>query len=124
MAKNKKVLLLVEDNPLLVGLYKTAFEKQGLEVLFAHNGASGLDLAEKNKPDAILLDILMPGMNGFEFLEKIKKNPATKDIKVIVLTILKKEEAEAKARKLGAVDYLVKSDLEVGEIVKKVLVQI
>ncbi len=121
MDKTKKVLLLIEDNPLLTGLYKTAFEKEGLEVLFAHDGETGIALAKEKQPNAILLDLLMPGIDGLEVLKKIKSNSITKKIMVIILTIVSKEDSQKKAKDLGAEDYLIKSELELNEIVNRVL---
>lgn len=118
---NKKLLLLIEDNPLLNGMYKSAFEKRGVEVLFAHDGETGINVAKEKNPDVVLLDILMPGIDGLEVLERLKKDEATKHIKIVILTIVKKEDAMEKAKKLGAIDYLVKSELKLQEIVDKVL---
>ncbi len=121
MTKN---ILLVEDEPLLLDLYQEAFEDAGLEVEIAENGAEALKKADKN-PRLILLDILMPGMNGFEVLKKLKNNSKTKDIPVIVLTNLGSEQSDKDkqlALSLGAVDYLVKSyhtPDEIVEIVEK-----
>ncbi|KRT67763.1 MAG: hypothetical protein XU08_C0001G0173 [candidate division WWE3 bacterium CSP1-7] len=122
--KKKRILILIEDNPLLSGLYQSAFEKAGLEVEIAHDGESGLALARQGKPSAILLDLLMPGMSGYEVLEALKKDATTKNIRVIILTIINEKEAQEKARKLGAVDYLIKTDLELPEIVKRVVSQL
>jgi len=117
----KKLLLLIEDNPLLTGMYKIAFEKRGVELSIAHDGESGLKLAKDEKPDAILLDLLMPGMDGYEVLEKVRKDKEISDIKVVILTVLSDEEHKKKAKDLGANDYLVKSELELHEIVDKVI---
>ncbi len=75
----------------------------------------------KTKPDAILLDLLMPGMSGYEVLEALRKNEETKGIKVIVLTVVKEKSAQEKAKKLGATDYLIKSELELPQIVERVV---
>jgi len=115
------VLLLIEDNPLLVGMYKTALEKKGLEVLFAHDGETGIQIAKKQKPEIVLLDLLMPGIDGFEVLKRLKKDKTTRKIKVIVLTVAKDKQSQEKAKKLGAVDYLIKSELKLQEIVKRVV---
>jgi len=115
------VLLLIEDNPLLVGMYKTALEKKGLEVLFAHDGKTGIQIAKKQKPEIVLLDLLMPGIDGFEVLKRLKKGKTTRKIKVIILTVVKDKQSQEKAKKLGALDYLIKSDLKLQEIVKRVL---
>jgi DNA-binding response OmpR family regulator len=118
--KNKYILLLIEDNPLLVGMYKMAFEKKGVNVLFAHDGKMGLHLVKEKKPDIVLLDLLMPGMDGFEILKALRKDPATKRTKVIILTIVDDTKKRQKAEKFGILDYLLKSKLELHEIVEKV----
>lgn len=117
----EKTLLLIEDNPMLIGLYKAAFEEQNVTVLTAHDGKTGVELTKIKKPNVVLTDFLMIGINGFDVLEALKADPETKDIKVIMLTIVSEQENKDKAKKLGAADYLVKSDLKVSEIVKKVM---
>ena len=121
LMSRRHVLLLVEDDPLLMGLYKTAFEKQGLEVEVAHNGEEGLKKIEERMPDMVVLDMLMPGIDGLEVLRRIRSNPKTKDIKVAILTVVNTAEVKEKARALGAVDYLIKSDLELHQIVERVM---
>lgn len=116
----KHLLLLIEDNPLLTGLYKTAFEKEGFTVLVSHDGQGGLQIAKEKKPEVILLDYLMSGMNGLQVLENLKTDPATKNITVIMLSVSGDEDKKNKAKELGAKDYMVKSDLSVGDIVKNV----
>lgn len=120
----KKLLLLVEDNPLLTSMYETAFENAGFEVIFAHDGETGLALAREKQPDGILLDLRMPGMSGFTVLEKLKEDKNTSGITVVVLTIVTKEDELEKAMKLGAVDCLVKPELTLAEIVKRVIVHL
>ena len=117
----KQLLLLIEDNPLLTAVYENAFEKAGFDVIFAHDGEAGLALAKEKKPIAIILDIMMPGMNGSEVLEKLNKEDLTKKIKVVVLTIGIKEEDSEKAKKLGASDFLIKPDLTLDEIVSRTI---
>ncbi|HEV8601157.1 MAG TPA: response regulator [Patescibacteria group bacterium] len=114
-------LLLIEDNPLLTGMYRAAFEKAGLDVAFAHDGETGLKLAKDKKPDVILLDLLMPGMDGMSVLRELKKDGTTSKIKVIILTVVTDDEAKKKAEELGADGYLIKSELTLAEIVKKIL---
>lgn len=106
-----KKILLVEDEPLLIDLYKEAFKGGEFELTVATSGTEGLRAAKKI-PDLILLDILLPEMNGFEVLRSLKANNKTKSIPVIVLTNLGSEETDKDkqlAISLGAVDYLVKS---------------
>ena len=118
---NKKILLLIEDNPLLNGLYREAFEKAGLEVIFAFDALSGIELAKKNHPNLILLDLLMPGGDGFGVMKEVGKDPSLKNTKIVVLTVVTKDEDKNKAKELGAIDYLIKSDMKLDQIVKRVL---
>ncbi|MEK7560435.1 MAG: response regulator [Patescibacteria group bacterium] len=117
----KKLLLLIEDNPLLIGMYKAAFEKAGIDVLLAHDGEKGLTLAKEQTPDLIVLDLLMPGMDGLEILKRLRDDPTTKELKIVVLTIVARAEAEEHARRLGVLDYLVKSELKLHEIVERII---
>ncbi len=113
--------MLVEDEPLLVSLYKEAFLEEPLALDVAETGNDALEQVRKNRPDLILLDILLPGMNGFEVLRKLKASSKTRDIPVIVLTNLGSEETDKDrqlALSLGAVDYLVKSYHTPGEMIK------
>ena len=108
----KKKLLLVEDEPLLVSLYKETFENEPYIFSVAENGNEALRQVKNDPPHLILLDILLPGMNGFEVLRKLKSSPKTRDIPVIVLTNLGSEETDKDkqlALSLGAIDYLIKS---------------
>lgn len=104
-------VLLVEDDPLLIDLYRERFKEESFELVLATDGREALRLADE-KTDLILLDILIPEMNGFEVLRQLKKNPDTRDIPVIVLTNLGSEQSDKDkqlALSLGAVDYLVKT---------------
>jgi DNA-binding response OmpR family regulator len=115
-----KKLLLVEDDPLLVDLYRERFSEEKFELLIAENGPAALKAADETV-DLILLDILLPEMNGFEVLRALKKNPDTRDIPVIVLTNLGSEQSDKDkqlALSLGAIDYLVKSYHTPDELVK------
>ena len=121
----KKKLLLVEDEPLLVRLYKETFEEQPYIFKVAETGNDALRQVKNDPPDLILLDILLPGMNGFEVLRKLKASTKMRNIPVIVLTNLGSEETDKDkqlALSLGAVDYLIKSyhtPEEMLKIVKK-----
>ena len=120
---DQKTILLVEDDQILIKMYTRKFEKEGFEVLSAFDGQTGLDELAKAepKPSVILLDVMLPKLDGFQVLEKVKADPATKDIPVILLTNLGGgQEDRQKGQKLGAVDYLVKSDLTPAQIVEKV----
>jgi len=105
---------------MLAGLYAEKFEMEGYVVFIATNGFDGLKIANEKIPDFILLDIIMPKMDGFVTLKRLKKNPKTKDIPVILLTNLGQEDDVNKGRSLGAVDYFIKANHTPSEIVQKV----
>ncbi len=113
-------ILLVEDDEMLHGMYTQKFKNQGYEVVSAYNGAEGVELSEKEKPDLILLDVIMPKMDGFVALKKIRKNDVTAGIPVILLTNLGQEEDVKKGKELGANDYFIKANHTPQEVVDKV----
>ncbi len=119
MADVKKILL-VEDEEMLANMYQVKFQNDGFQLIKAGNGEEGLTLAEKEKPDMILLDVIMPKMDGFTVLKRLKENPATKDIPVLLLTNLGQDEDVKKGNELGAVGYLVKANITPSEVVAKV----
>ncbi len=120
MEKEKAHVLLVEDDIFLSGIYQKKFEMEGYKVSTADNGEKGLNDAKKKKPDIILLDILLPKLDGFAVLEKLKADPATKDIPVVLLTNLGQKDDVEKGLDAGAVDYLIKAHFKPSEIVDKV----
>ena len=120
MVKNKKKILLVEDDAMISSIYKAKFEADGFEVLVAVDGINGLELAKKEKPTIIILDVILPGLDGFSVLEEIKKDKALKTIPVIVLTNLGTEDDRKKGQEMGALDYLVKASLTPGQISEKI----
>ena len=117
--KNKKVLI-IEDDPYIADMYAMKFRMNEYEVKLAKNGEKAFDELQKEKPDIILLDLLMPGMDGYEFLEKFKKEKEFKNIKVIILTNLGQKREIERGLKLGADDYAVKAYFTPKEVVKKV----
>jgi DNA-binding response OmpR family regulator len=120
MANSKINILLVEDDTFLANIYKTKFEMEGFVVSNAENGEEGLNAAKKDKPDLILLDILLPKMDGFTVLKKLKADDSVKDIPVILLTNLGQKDDVEKGLELGAVDYLIKAHFKPSETVDKV----
>lgn len=120
MAKKQIHVQIVEDDNFLSNIYKTKFEMEGFKVSVSENGEVGLADMKKNKPDVVLLDILMPKMDGYEVLKELKKNKETKNIPVILLTNLGQKEDVEKALELGADDYLIKAHFKPSETVAKV----
>ncbi len=115
-----KKILIIEDESALQKTLGEVLSQQGYEVLSALNGELGLKLAQSKKPDLILLDLVLPKIHGFDVLKKIKDNPETKEIPVIVLTNLETIEDIKKAIELGATTYLVKSDYSLKELTIKI----
>lgn len=117
-------IAIVEDDQAISQMYRLKFETEGFEVETAENGKLGLELAESMKPDIILLDLMMPEMNGDEMLEKLRKEPWGKDIKVIILTNVGEQEAPEVIKELGVRKFIVKAEMtprQVAEMVKKEL---
>ncbi|TAK88801.1 response regulator [Patescibacteria group bacterium] len=118
-------IMLAEDDRVLVEMYEAKFDMEGHEVVVATNGEECLNLLEGYTPDIILLDILMPKMNGFHVLKEIKKKPGLRNVPVILLTNLGEAQVDMNqelARALGVTDYLIKSHHTPDEVVKKVMV--
>lgn len=115
-----KTLLIVEDDPLMARMYQKIFTFEQYAVITAANGEEGLEAVRKNKPTLILLDIMMPKMNGLQVLEKLKSDPETKGIPVVMLTNLAGEKDAENALMKGAVKYIVKSEFEPKQVVNMV----
>jgi len=115
-----KKILFIEDEPTLQKTVGEVLSQEGFEVLEALDGESGIAMAKRERPDLVLLDLILPKKNGFEVLEELKKDPETANIKIIVLTNLEGSEEVERALELGATNYLVKANYELEEIVAKV----
>ena len=122
MCGMKQKILIIEDDEILSKVIKEELEENDFEVIQAFDGEEGLNAAQsKDKnPDLILLDIMMPKMDGFEVLQSIKANEDIKNIPVFILTVLGSDEDIKKGIQLGAKDYIVKSQHAVSEIVEKI----
>ncbi len=119
--ENKKIkILLVEDDTFLLKMYADKFESEDYDTLLADNGLKAITTAKENLLDVILLDVMLPKMDGFEVLEKLKADAKTKNIPVILLTNLSQKEEVQKGLKLGAKDFLIKAHFMPAEVVNKV----
>jgi DNA-binding response OmpR family regulator len=121
--KNSKELmkvLIVEDDSFLLNIYSNQLEAGGFCVFAAEDGDKGLKMAKKEKPNLILLDILLPGKDGFEVLKELKASKETKNIAVLLLTNLSQKADLEKGLSLGANDYLIKAHFMPSEVVAKI----
>lgn len=115
---------IVEDDLAIAQMYRLKFEAEGYKVEIAENGKLGLQLCEEMKPDILLLDLMMPEMNGDEMLEKMRKTDWGKNIKVIILTNVGEQEAPESLKILGIDAYIVKAEMtprQVADLVKQKL---
>ncbi len=115
-----KKILWVEDDVFLSGLIGQRFGGLGATLFSATNGQQALEIAKKEIPDVILLDIILPGIGGFEILKSLKDNEVTKNIPVIILSNLSQKGDIEKGKSLGAVSFLVKATVDLDEIVNEV----
>ena len=120
MSESTKKILIIEDDKFLAKMLGRMLESHQYETILASNGKEGLLKASSDQPNLILLDIMLPDIDGFDLLETVKNNEKTKKIPVIIISNLGQPEDIQQGRSLGAKDYLVKSDLSLDEVVKKV----
>lgn len=114
-------ILLIEDDPMVVKMYKRKMDMEGFAVTLAFNGEEGLAAVKNDRPDLILLDIMMPKMNGIDTLKALKADPSFKEIPVVILTNLgDRAEDIQKCKELGAEDYWVKANMPLNEITEKI----
>jgi DNA-binding response OmpR family regulator len=118
-AKKAKILL-VDDDKVFDEMYKLRLEASGYDVVVVEDGEKALVSAMEVKPDLILLDIMMPKINGLDVLDILKSTPETKDIPVIILTALLKDVNEVRGLMSGAAGYLVKSEVTPAQVVEKI----
>ncbi|MFH1457331.1 MAG: response regulator [Patescibacteria group bacterium] len=118
--KSKIKILLVEDERSIADMYKMKFEREGFEVIYIDNGDGVLKTVLEKKPNIVLLDIILPKVDGFSVLKELKNNSKTKMTPIIMLTNLGQEEDINKAKKLGVDEYLVKANLTPTQVVEKV----
>jgi DNA-binding response OmpR family regulator len=117
---------IIEDDQAISQMYRIKFEGEGYTVETAENGRLGLELAEKMRPDIMLLDLMMPEMNGDEMLKKLRATAWGKDIKVIILTNMGEQEAPEEVKQLNVRRFIVKAEMtprQVAEMVKAELAQ-
>ena len=118
--QSKKKILLVEDDTALASVYKSRLELEGFEVSHVANGELALSSAVEFKPDLIVLDAMMPKINGFDVLDILRNTPETTNVRVVMLTALSQPTDKERAKELGADDYLVKSQVVISDVVERI----
>lgn len=118
--KEGKHIFLVEDDTFLSDIYQKKFAMEGFKISAVDNGEKALSEIKKKKPDVILLDVLLPKLDGFSVLQKLKEDDEVKGIPVILLTNLGQKDDVDKGLKMGAADYLIKVHFKPSEVVEKV----
>lgn len=118
--ENKSKILIVEDDSYISDMYRIKLESDGFEVEIAADGQAGLDAILKSHPDLVLLDVVMPKMDGFSVLQKIRKNPDFKNMPVMMLTNLGQKDSVEKGLLLGANGYIIKAHFTPSEVVEKI----
>lgn len=116
----KKKILLVEDDDTLAEVYRQRLELEGFDVVRSNNGEQALKDAVEQHPDLILLDVMMPNLNGFDVLDILRNSPQTRNIHIIMLTALSQPKDAERAKELGADDFLVKSQVVIGDVVARI----
>lgn len=115
-----KKILIVEDESLIAKIYATRLKAEGFEVLLADDGQKGLDLALKEAPSLILLDLMIPKISGSDVLAQLRQNKATKNTPILVYSNLSNDEKIAKVKQLGATEFLVKAKISAPDLVDKI----
>jgi len=113
-------VLIVEDDKFLSSAYRLKFTKAGYEVMLAMDGSEGMTILSTFTPDIILLDLVMPVKDGFTMLSELKASEAYKNIPVIITSNLSQKEDIDKAKGMGAMDFIIKSDISLDDLVTKV----
>lgn len=121
MANEKAKVLIVEDDWMLLNIYATTFEREGFDVLTAGNGEDGFELIKNEKPEVILLDIMLPGeKSGLEVLAEVKKIKSLKRIPVVILSNLEDDKTISEGLKLGASGYFIKTQTTPNDVVQSI----
>lgn len=115
-----KKIVLADDEQFIAIAYKDGLERAGYDITVAHDGAEALEAVKNVKPDLVLLDLIMPKLNGFEVLKAIKADDTLKDIPVIILSNLSQPTDETEARQTGALDFIVKADISLKDLTDRI----
>ncbi len=118
--ESKPKILLVEDDQALAAAYQARLKHEGFRVEYCEDGEKALQTAMEFKPDLILLDVMMPKISGFDVLDILRNTPETAHTKIIILSALSQQSDQDKAARLGADEYLVKSQAVIADVVERI----
>ena len=118
--KKGKVVFIIEDDLFLVKMYRYDLESEGVEVWTSADGKEALTFLSKEPPNIVLLDLMLPGMSGFDVLATIRKNERWKNVPVIVLTNLAQPQDMERCKAYGIEEYIVKADIKITDVIQKV----
>lgn len=116
----KRKILLVEDDTALAAVYRARLELEGFDIKEVHNGEDALSATIDYRPDLILLDAMMPKISGFDVLDILRNTPETANVRIIMLTALSQPKDKERAESLGVDEYLVKSQVVIGDVMARV----
>ncbi len=116
----RPIIFIVEDDPFLLSVYQTKFAKEGYEVWFAADGQQALEFLKGPRPNLVMLDIMLPWVNGFDVLQAMRANAQWKNVPVIILTNLSNEHDVQRGKQLGAADYIIKANSKISDIIARV----
>jgi DNA-binding response OmpR family regulator len=119
-----KRILFVEDDDALANVYLVRLQAEGFEVKRVANGEDALAAAIEFKPDLVLLDVMMPKVSGFDVLDILRNTPETANLKIVMLTALSQESDKKRAKDLGVDEYLVKSQVVIGDVIQRIKLQL
>jgi two-component system alkaline phosphatase synthesis response regulator PhoP len=120
MSDNPIKIVVADDEQFITTAYSDGLQRAGFSVIIAHNGEEAYKKVVDEKPNLVLLDLIMPKMNGFEVLKTLKSSTELKHIPVVILSNLSQETDEDEAKKLGAIDFIVKSDISLEDLVTRI----
>jgi DNA-binding response OmpR family regulator len=122
--KHAKRILFVEDDDALANVYLVRLQAEGFDVNRVANGEDALAAAIEFKPDLVLLDVMMPKVSGFDVLDILRNTPETANLKIVMLTALSQESDKKRAQDLGVDEYLVKSQVVIGDVIQRIKIQL
>ena len=120
MSDSRKKVLIIEDDDHISKIYGIKLSKENVDTIVARDGQEGINMIASEKPDLVLLDLMIPIKDGFTVLEEVKKTPFGKNLPILVLSNLGQESDIEKATSLGAADYFIKVNLSIQEVIDKV----